>query len=136
MKKAIQTIHQLNAPVEKIWDLVKTGKSWENWLPILSASKVEGNLRHCQLDNGDVMEEQFLASNIEKTFIYTIHQQSTFPAENIVGIIRLEPINETQTKLYWSVEMEVENEATFSMLKENIEGVYTASAQQLQALAA
>ena len=72
---------------------------------------------------------------MEKTFIYTIHKQNSFPADNIVGIMKLED-KAGQTQLNWSVEMEVENEETFQMLKENIGQMYSASAVRLQELAA
>jgi uncharacterized protein YndB with AHSA1/START domain len=134
MYKAIQTTHEINAPIDTVWSLIKTGANWEDWLPILKGSRVEGNSRFCDLENGDTLEEIFLASTVEKTFIYTIHKQQSFPAENIVGIMKLETINE-HTQLKWSVEMDVENEETFQALKEQISQVYTASAAKLGELA-
>lgn len=135
MHKSIQTSHRLNAPVEKVWSLIKTGEKWEDWFPILTGSRVEGNQRFCDLENGDVLEEVFLASNVEKTFIYTVHQQNSFPAENIVGILKLDSRN-GGTELKWSVEMEVENEETFQMLRQQIQQMYGASAAKLEELAA
>lgn len=135
MYKSIQTTHQVNAPLENVWTLIKTGANWENWFPILTGSRVDGNKRYCDLDNGDTLEELFLASDVEKTFIYTVHKQNSFPADNIVGIMKLED-NQEHTQLNWSVEMEVDNEETFQMLKENIGQMYSASAIKLQELAA
>ncbi len=135
MYKSIQTTHHVNAPLENVWTLIKTGANWENWFPILKGSRVEGNKRYCDLDNGDTLEELFLASDVEKTFIYTVHKQKSFPAENIVGIMKLEN-NQGQTQLNWSVEMEVESEETFQMLKEHIGQMYSASAVKLEELAA
>jgi len=135
MQKAIQTQHQINAPIENVWDLIKTGANWENWLPILTGSRVEGNTRYCDLEDGDVLEESFLASNVEKTFIYTIHKQASFPAEKIVGIMRLEEKTATSTTLNWPVEMEEADEPTYQALKEQISHVYAASAVKLGELA-
>jgi len=136
MKKYIRTQHILNASVEKVWSLIKTGADWEDWFPILKDSRVEGNMRFCDLENGDTLEEAFLTSNAEKTFIYTIHKQASFPANNIVGIIRLEEKNANSTKLYWSVEMDLESNEIFNELKQNIEGMYTDASKKLQELAA
>lgn len=132
MYKSIQTTHQLNAPIDQVWSLIKTGENWEDWLPILSGSRVEGNMRYCDMENGDTLEELFLASNVEKTFVYTIHRQSSFPAENIVGIMKLEIDQPDQTVLNWSVEMEVENEETFQALQAQISQVYRESAAKLE----
>lgn len=138
MKKAIQTTHAINAPIDQVWNLIRTGENWENFLPILSGSRVEGNSRFCDLagpdGHKDVLEEQFLSSDIEKTFTYQINKQQSFPAVNIVGIIRLIPNGEVTT-MYWSVEMEVDNEDVFPKLKEDIEGIYAMGASKLEELA-
>ena len=134
MHKSIQTTHQIKAPIENVWSLIKTGANWENWFPILTGSRVEGNKRFCDLENGDTLEELFLASNVEKTFIYTVHAQQSFPADNIVGIMKLEN-NDHNTRLNWSVEMNVENEETFQQLKDHISQMYSASAAKLEELA-
>ena len=137
MKKSNQKVLlSLNATPEFVWEIVGAVDGVEKWFaPMITSCRVEGNKRYCNLDNGDVLEEQFLVSNAEKTFVYTIHKQTSFPAENIVGIIRLEQSGEELTTLYWSVDLEVENEETFQALKENISGVYSASAEKLQELA-
>ena len=135
MKKEIQTKHRINANIESVWNFIKTGEKWENWLPILTGSRVEGNSRFCDLHNGDVMEEKFLASNVEKTFIYSIEKQESFPARDIVGIIKLEEGDDTGFDLLWSVELEVDDNDTYLALKENIEGIYSSSAAELQKLA-
>jgi len=136
MKKSIQTTHTLNAPIENVWSLIRTGKNWENWLPILTGSRVDGNLRYCDLEGGDTLEELFLANDAEKTFIYSIEKQESFPGKNFVGLIRLEKANENTTTMSWSLDLEVENEEIFEMLQEKISGVYIASAARLAVLAA
>lgn len=139
MRKAIQTIHKIEAPVETVWDLIKSGEKWENWLPILTGSKVDGNNRTCEVPtpdgNTDVLEELFLASGVEKTFIYQINKQQSFPATDIVGYIRLVEENDATT-LYWSVEMTVESEEVFAALRGQIEEIYATGASKLQELAA
>lgn len=135
MKKAINTQHRIEAPLENVWNLIKGGDQWENWLPILTGSRVEGDSRFCDLDNGDLLEEKFLASDAQKTFIYKVERQQSFPADNIMAIMRLEEAAPNQTTLYWSVDMDVENEETFQALNENIQGIYGAAAGELQKLA-
>jgi len=134
MKKSIQTQHQLNAPIDKVWDHIKTGEKWETWFPLLTGSRIEGNTRYCELGDGDVMEERFLSSESEKTFIYAIDKQHSFPARDIVGIIRLEGMN-GQTKMHWTVEMHPESEEVFPMLEKQITEMYAASAVQIEELA-
>ena len=139
MKKGIQTRHQINAPIESVWSHIATGAQWENWLPILSGSKVSGNTRTCNLfgpdGHEDVLQESFLASNLEKTFIYQINQQQSFPATDIVGYMKLEG-DEKATTLHWSVEKSVKSEEDFANIQTQISFIYTEAAKQLEALAA
>jgi len=139
MKRGIQTKHEINAPLNAVWDLIKTGARWEDWLPILAGSKVEGNSRTCDVpapdgSTTDVFEEIFLASDLEKTFVYQINKQQSFPATDIVGYIKLEE-NGDATTMYWSVEMTVESDEVFGGLKGQIEEIYAMGAGKLQELA-
>ena len=135
MKKSIQTTHTLNAPIENIWNLIKTGDNWENWMPILTGSKIEGNTRTCDLDSGDRLEELFLSNETEKTFVYSIEKQNMLPAQNLVGLIRLEKLDHETTILNWSLDLEVESEDIFQILQEKISGIYISSAARLAILA-
>lgn len=135
MKKSIQTTHTLNAPIENIWNLIKTGANWENWLPILTGSTVDGNIRYCDMDGGEQLEELFLSNVAEKTFIYSIEKQNVLPAKNLVGLIRLEKVDHETTTLYWSLDLEVESLEIFESLQEQISGIYIASAARLAVLA-
>lgn len=134
MKRAIQTRHELNAPSNKVWDLIKTGEKWEDWFPILTGSKIENNIRYCELGDGKVLEERFLSSDAEQIFIYAVDRQNAFPASDIVGTIRLEA-KDQQTTLHWTVEMTPQSEEVFPALQEMIHEMYTASAEKLEALA-
>ncbi|MEO1012983.1 MAG: SRPBCC family protein [Bacteroidota bacterium] len=134
MKKVIKTQFDLEAPLQYVWKLIKTGERWEDWFSILSGSKVEGRKRTCELYNGDCLDEIFTVSDAEKTFIYHVNQQQTFPAEDIVGIIRLQEKGK-KTRMYWSVEMTVSSDEVFSELKPQIEQMYAEAANTLNELA-
>ncbi len=135
MKRFIKTEHHLSTSVNKLWPLISSGANWESWFPILKGSRVENNIRYCYLDNGDTLEEAFLASNAENTFMYTIHKQASFPAENIVGIIKLKANNPVGTTILWSVEMDVASDEVFEELKQSIEAMYSEAILKLNDLA-
>ena len=138
MKKSIKTQHSIQAPANAVWDLIKTGANWEDWLPILSGSKVEGNIRTCDLttpDGGiDVLEESFLAFETDMLFMYQINKQQSFPATDIVAYMKVND-NDGKTLLNWNVEMNVDSEETFDMIKTQITQIYSASASRLEELA-
>ena len=135
MKKKIETTHELNAPIEKVWENVRTGAAWERWLPILSGSRIDGEgagaKRVCQLQDGNELFETILTSDDqEKRFSYRIDQQSFMPISEVIGTMHFSEEN-GGTKLSWNVEFEVENEDTFQAVRPGIEEIYSTSSQKL-----
>ncbi len=135
MKRFIKTEHHLSTTVDKLWPLISSGENWESWFPILKGSRVDKNMRYCYLDNGDTLEESFLASNAENTFIYAIHKQASFPAEDITGIIRLKKNEPVGTTIFWSIEMNLDSDEVFEELKQSIKSMYQEAVFKLNELA-
>jgi len=135
MKKKIETTHELDAPIDKVWENVRTGAEWERWLPILSGSTMEGKgegaKRVCQMHDGNELFETILKTDDQaKLFSYRIDQQSFMPITDVVGTMKFSEENGT-TRLAWDVEFEVENEEIFGQVKPGIEEIYTTSSQKL-----
>jgi len=135
MKKRIETTHELNASLEKVWSNVRTGAEWERWLPILSDSTIEGEgkgaKRICKTHDGNELFETILESNDQqKVFSYSIDQQSFMPISNVIGTMRFATEGE-KTRLEWNVEFEVENDEVFDQVKPGIEEIYSTSSQKL-----
>ena len=136
MKRFISTQHEISAPIDKVWSKIAQGDGVESWLPIIKSSTLEdGNKRFCEMHEGGKLEETILASEGTKTFMYSIDKQEAFPAKNIVGTMRVEKLTEGNSKLFWDVEMEVEEDEVFAELKNNIEQVYQMSAAKLSEIA-
>ncbi|MEL6483791.1 MAG: SRPBCC family protein [Bacteroidota bacterium] len=136
MKRFITTEHEINAPIEKVWAKIAQGDGCENWLTIIQDSRLEeGNRRVCTMHEGGDLEETILKSDQNKTFMYRIDKQEAFPASDIVGLIRLEEIEQGRTKLLWDVEMFVEADEAFSQIKAMTEQVYADSATKLESIA-
>ena len=136
MKRFIRTQHEVTAPVENVWAKIAQGDGVESWLPIIKSSKLEsGNKRFCEMHEGGSLEETFLVSEGNKTFMYSIDKQEAFPAKEIVGTIRVEELPNSKTRLFWDVEMEVEKDEVFAELKNTIEQVYQMSAAKLSEVA-
>ena len=135
MKKKVETNHELNAPIDKVWQNVRTGAEWERWLPILADSSIEGEgegaKRVCKMHDGNELFETILTSDDqEKLFSYRIDQQSFMPISEVIGTMQFTEEN-GQTRLAWNVEFEVENEEIFSQVKPGIEEIYSSSSQKL-----
>ncbi len=135
MKKTIETVHQLEAPLAKVWDNVRTGEAWEKWLPILSGSTMEGQgkgaKRVCHThDQGDLYETILESDDINHIFQYRIDEQNMMPISDITGSMKFIDDN-GGTRLEWNVEFEVENEETFEMVRNGISDIYATSSQKL-----
>ena len=136
MKRLIQTQHEVVAPLEKVWSKIAQGDKVESWIPIIKSSRIEGgNKRFCEMHEGGPLEETYLISDVNKTFMYSIDHQEAFPAKNIVGSIRLEKNSENTTRLFWDLELEVENDEVFNELHTQISQIYEMSAARLSEVA-
>ena len=93
------------------------------------------NRRICEMYEGGRLEETILKSDGTQTFMYRIDYQEAFPAQNIVGTMRVESVNKDQSRLFWDVEMEVESEEAFGAIEQSIVQIYRQSAQQLEQVA-
>ena len=131
MKRFINTIHEVDAPADKVWSRIAQGDGVESWIPIIKSSKIEnGNRRLCEMHEGGSLEETFLISEAKRTFMYSIDKQEAFPATGIVGTIRIESVDDNRSRLFWDLELEVESADTFAELKPQIVEIYSRSAAQ------
>ena len=136
MKRFIRTEHQVNAPLEKVWAKIAQGDGVENWIPIIKSSKLDGgNRRLCEMIEGGDLEETILASEVNKTFMYSIDKQEAFPASDITGTIKLADLGEGKTQLNWDLELDVDGDEVFSELRAQIEQIYQLSAAKLSEVA-
>ncbi len=132
MKKTIQTVNQVNAPLDKVWAKVGPGTNMDKWMPIIATCSVEGNKRVCTTPEGATLFETIEADSENKIFKYTIDKQDFMPISDIVGTITLKE-NGNATTMHWDVDFDIseENEPAFPEIKQNIEGIYQMAAVSL-----
>ncbi len=133
MKKTIQTVNQVNAPLDKVWAKVGPGTNMDKWMPIVAACRVEGNKRVCDTHEAGALKETILKSDaVNKVFQYRIDEQSMLPVSNIIGTMTLSE-KEGGTQLKWDVEFDIseENIGAFEDIKTNTEGLYQMAAASL-----
>ncbi|WP_298545786.1 SRPBCC family protein [uncultured Aquimarina sp.] len=132
MKKTIQTVNEVNAPLDKVWAKVGPGTHMDKWMPIVETCSVEGDKRVCTTPEGATLYETIQADNQNKVFKYTIDKQDFMPISDIQGTITLKE-NGNITNMHWDVDFEIseENAPAFSEIKQNIEGIYQMAAASL-----
>ena len=135
MKKSIKTINPIIAPLSKVWEIIKTGENVDAWFPMITTCRVEGFKRYCTTENGSIEETILIADHTHKIFRYSFDKQDVFPATNIIGTIKLEPVNDQVTNLLWDIEFRLEDESTFPQIKKEIEALYKSAATGLEEFA-
>lgn len=131
MIKTIETSHELNAKPEKVWATISKSTGVDEWLPIITSCSLEGNKRVCTTEQGDLKETILEIDNDNKIFKYAIDEQPLLPIQNVVGTMKVIP-NKKGTILTWNMDFEIEDENQLSMVKQAVEGLYTAGAKGLE----
>jgi uncharacterized protein YndB with AHSA1/START domain len=135
MKKSIQTIHHIQAPIEKVWANISKATGVNTWMPVITSCSLEGHgegaKRVCTAEQGSLFETILKIDHSGKLFSYSIDEQPFFPIDNIVGTMRLTE-NGNAVQLNWDMEFNMADESFYPMVKEAIEGMYAAGAAGLE----
>lgn len=133
MKKTISTIHTINAPSTSVWSNISKATGVNEWLPVITSCQLDGDKRVCLTEQGEMKETILKVDNSNQVFQYAIDSQPLLPIENVVGTMKVNEYGE-QTQLQWDLEFTIKDEALFEMVKQAIEGMYTAGAAGLETI--
>jgi uncharacterized protein YndB with AHSA1/START domain len=131
MKKTIATSHIINAPIEKVWANISKATGVNEWLPVITACRLDGNKRVCSTEQGDMNETILKIDNDQKIFQYAIDEQPLLPIADIVGTMEVFE-QDNNTKLNWNLEFTLQDETMYEMVKQAVEGMYAAGANGLE----
>ena len=135
----------IDAPVERVWGLVRDFDGLPAWHPSIASSEIEygdagdrvGVVRRFQLKDGGVLREQLLSMNdSDCSFTYNIIM-SPMAVTNYVAGVRLIPITEGQgTFIEWWAEFDVTDGREQFWLDEIGDNVFVAGFESLNTLLA
>jgi uncharacterized protein YndB with AHSA1/START domain len=131
MKKTITTSHIINAPIEKVWANISKATGVNEWLPVITACRLDGNKRVCTTEQGDMNETILKIDNDQKIFQYAIDEQPLLPIAHIIGTMQVFE-QDNNTKLNWNLEFTLQNETMYETVKQVVEGMYAAGANGLE----
>ena len=105
----------IEAPIEKVWGLIRDFNGMPNWHPAIAESRIEGGepsdkigcVRDFRLRNGDRIREKLLGlSDYDMVCTYSI-LESPMGVENYVATLRLTPVTDgDKTFAEWSAEFD------------------------------
>jgi hypothetical protein len=133
MKQIIETTHLLDASLDKVWANISKATGVNEWLPVITACRLDGNKRVCTTEQGDMDETILKIDNEQKLFQYSIDKQPLLPIENIIGTMIVSE-SEGKTLLSWNIEFIIKDETLLPMVSQAINGLYQAGANGLEIL--
>jgi carbon monoxide dehydrogenase subunit G len=131
MKKTIATSHIINAPIEKVWANISKATGVDEWLPVITACRLDGNKRVCSTEQGDMNETILKIDNDQKIFQYAIDEQPLLPIADVIGTMQVFE-QDNHTKLNWNLEFTLQDETMYGIVKQAVEGMYAAGANGLE----
>lgn len=131
MTQTISTKHTINAPINKVWANISKSTGVNEWLPVITACKLDGDKRICSTEQGDMNETILKVDNDNKLFQYAIDSQPLLPIGNIIGTMQVFEL-EGKTQLNWDLNFTIQDENMLPMVKQAIEGMYAAGANGLE----
>ena len=133
MKQTVSTVHVLDASAERVWENISKGTGVDEWLPVITTCRLDGNKRICSTEQGDMNETILKVDHENRVFQYAIDKQPLLPIEDVVGTMQVIDAD-GKTKLHWSLIFTLGNDASFDAVKQAIENLYTAGANGLERL--
>ncbi len=131
MTQTILTKHTINAPIDKVWANISKATGVNEWLPVITACKLDGDKRICTTEQGDMNETILKVDNDNKLFQYAINSQPLLPIGNIIGTMQVFELGGI-TQLNWELNFTIQDETMLQMVKQAIEGMYAAGANGLE----
>ena len=105
----------INAPCEKVWDIIRPFDSISQWHHLVKEAQIElglpndkiGCVRHMTMEDGSTIREKLLGlSDYDRVYTYSI-LESEMAVTNYVASLRTTPITEdNRSFVEWSAEFD------------------------------
>jgi len=98
----------IDAPIERVWEILRDFNSHLYWHPIIAASEIEdglapdqvGCVRNFRLQDGNALREQLLTLDDHKYISTYCILDSTIPLQRYVATVRLKPVTDGR-RTFW-----------------------------------
>jgi uncharacterized protein YndB with AHSA1/START domain len=137
--KSVVTTMTLDAPSEKVWEVIAKGDGLEKWFSVIESCELEGSgigaKRTCQTFQGQVLKETILTiDNGAKVFQFSIDEQDMLPTRDIMGTIHITPISASQTNFTWIANYQLLDESMEAAVATGLDQLYQGGIKGIEAL--
>ncbi|CAB4924705.1 unannotated protein [freshwater metagenome] len=133
----------LDAPVDRVWAIMRDFNDWPRWLSVLESSEIEGGLPGDAVGairvlraNGDTPREQLLALDDQHHIIkYALLEAAWPPISDYVATIKLFPVTDgDRTYAEWTATYRVDPSAAAEVADALVGMVYRGGLAGVRAL--
>jgi NADPH:quinone reductase len=131
----------IDAPIERVWEVLRDFNSHDRWHPAIASSSIEGGersdqvgcVRNFKLADGNHIREQLIAlSDVDHVSTYCI-LQSTVPLERYVATVTLKRITDgNRTLWHWESSFAAPPDQARALVDMVAKGVYEAGFEGLR----
>jgi uncharacterized protein YndB with AHSA1/START domain len=135
----------IDAPLARVWELVRDFNGFDRWLPMLAESRLEdgrsadqvGCVRGLRLQDGAALREQLLSlSDRDHRLVYCLYE-TPIPLINYVAEIELKPVtDEDHTFWRWQARFDTPPGQERALERLIVENVFEAGFAQARGLIA
>ncbi len=138
MKSVVITM-TINAPSEKVWEVIAKGDGLEKWFSAIESCELTGSgagaKRICKTFQGNVLKETIVAiDHVAKVFQYSIDEQDMLPTKDIIGTIHVTPISTTQTNFTWLANYNLVDESMGQAVAVGLDQLYQGGIKGIEEL--
>lgn len=138
--KSVVTTMTINAPSEKVWEVIAKGNGLEKWFSAIESCELIGPAevgakRICKTFQGNVLKETILAvDSTAKIFQYSIDEQDMLPTKDVIGTIHVTEVSSMQTNITWLANYNLTDESMENTVAVGLDQLYQGGIKGIEGL--
>lgn len=137
--KTVSVAQRIRVPAQAAWEVIRSGSGMDKWVPAISSCRLEGGgpgaRRVCVINEQELHETIETVDDETRLFQYRIHRQSLLPVRNILATIHVAPTGDAECEVLWFVNLELEDDAAWSNVRDGIQSIYRSAIDGLSQFA-
>ncbi|MEQ1569199.1 MAG: SRPBCC family protein [Myxococcota bacterium] len=130
----------VRADAGAIWDIVRTGRDVDRYLPdLIRSCRVDGAgtgaRRVCGTDAGPIEETVLTVDDGARLFRYRIDAQPLMPLTDYVGALHVADLGDGRAEVLWFASFEPTDPASAPAIADSLSGLFTSGIGALATLA-
>lgn len=123
MKRTVEVARTIPVAADAAWAIVRTGTDVNQWFPVITACRREGDQQFCTMANGGELVESITgATEATRTFSYIVTGHP-LPVGAVSSSLQVRSAGEGEAEIVWRAEFDGEDPAATEVAA-MLEGLY------------